>query len=67
MCSDEGEKRMITKTLKEIEWQVKRNSSEREKIIEKFQKDLRDRDFKKGRVRVRNPVEQKILDSFGRR
>lgn len=64
---NKGENNMIVTTLENIEQRVKRNSSGNEKMISNFQKSIERRGLKKGRVRPRSIIEQRILDSFNRK
>ena len=59
-----GEASMIVKTLESIERKVKENASNNKEIINNFRRTLEKRGLKKGRVRPRNAVEERILDSF---
>lgn len=62
-----GSEKVITTSLKDIEKNVNKNSSEKQRIIEIYKKDVKKLGLKKGRVRPRNKTEQKILDSFERK
>lgn len=71
MCKNQnnlkGDEEMIETTLKEIEKNVQKNSSDKEAIIKEFKINIKKRGMKKGRVRPRNKTKQKILDSFERK
>lgn len=71
MCNNQnnlkGDEEMIETTLKEIEKNVQKNSSDKEAIIKEFKINIKKRGMKKGRVRPRNKTKQKILDSFERK
>lgn len=54
-------------SIKEIEIRVKRNSEANKDKVEKFENDSKEKGLKRGRVRPRDPTEQKILDSFEKR
>jgi hypothetical protein len=58
---------MKTIRLSELQEQIKRNYEKYGHLIEKFIKELEQRNLKKGRVRPKHPDEQKILDSFKRK
>lgn len=62
-----GEGNMIVTTLESIEKRVNKNSSSNAKMISNFQRRIEKRGFNKGRVRLRNTVEQQILNSFKRK
>lgn len=64
---NKGENNMVVTTLENIEERVKRNSSGNEKMISNFQKGIERRGLKRGRVRPRSIVEQRILNSFNRK
>lgn len=71
MCNNQnnlkGDEEMMETTLKEIEKNVQKNSSDKEAIIKDFKINIKKRGMKKGRVRPRNKTKQKILDSFERK
>lgn len=50
--------------LKEIENRARLNSKQNKDKVERFKRDLKGKGLKKGRMRPRDPTEQKILDSF---
>lgn len=58
---------MNTLTLDEIENRVKKNSIAKDKAISEFEKVIQTRNLKKGRIRSKNPVEERILASFKRK
>ena len=71
MCKNQnnlkGDEEMIETTLKDMEKNVQKNSSDKEAIIKEFKINIKKRGMKKGRVRPRNKTKQKILDSFERK
>lgn len=71
MCANgkknKEENNMVVIKLEDLEQRVKKNSSSTEKMINNFQNRLEKRGLKKGRVRPKNIIEQKILHSFKRK
>lgn len=62
--SNKGENKMVVTTLENIEQRVNKNSFDNKKMISNFQRRMEKRGLKKGRVRPKSTVEQRILDSF---
>lgn len=58
---------MIAITLDELEKRVKTNASIKAKAINDFQKNIQNKNLKKGRIRPRDPAETRILASFKRK
>jgi hypothetical protein len=55
---------MIEMDIEELKESVRRNNEKYKDVIEKFEKKVREKGLKQGRVRQRDPNEQRILDSF---
>ncbi len=58
---------MITTTLKELEAQVQQDSEKKDEIISRFRSNLAKRGLNKGRLRPKDPTEEKILASFSKK
>lgn len=55
---------MKTIKLKDLEERVRKDSEKKDKLIAQFKIEIAKRNFKKGRIRPKNPTEVKILSSF---
>ncbi|MFE8701039.1 hypothetical protein ACFYKX_10460 [Cytobacillus sp. FJAT-54145] len=58
---------MKTIKLSELQQQIRKNQETHQEALTLHQQILEERGLKKGRVRPRDPEEQKILDSFTRK
>lgn len=53
--------------LSDLQERIKANNKKYAHVIEKYKEELSKRNLKQGRVRPRDPVEQRILDSFDKK
>ncbi|HLR41651.1 MAG TPA: hypothetical protein VK067_00245 [Pseudogracilibacillus sp.] len=58
---------MIVTKLEIIEESVRKNKSIKEEVVKNFEEKVKKQNLRKGRVRPRNEVKEKILNSFERK
>ncbi|MED4610254.1 hypothetical protein P9248_01305 [Bacillus subtilis] len=65
--TEEGEVKLTTLTLSYVRERIKRNTERNQRAMKAFNQLLEKRELNEGRMRKRNPVEEKILAGFSKR